>query len=355
MIDISSLGELDMEKNVVLITGAAGFIGGALILNLVENTDYQIIGIDNLNNYYDVALKNYRLERIRKNDESKMFTFIKADVSDKKRMNDIFDEFNPDIVVHLAAQAGVRYSIENPDVYIQSNIIGFYNILEACRSSKDKENNHLKHLIYASSSSVYGNNEKIPYSEEDSTDHPVSLYAATKKADEAMAYSYSKLYGIPMTGLRFFTVYGPAGRPDMAYYKFTEKLLRGEKIELYNRGNNKRDFTYIDDVVEGIVRILNREVPESYYKIYNIGNNTPVDTETFVHILFCQLKNSGILEVDEPENFIVRTGEEKGDVNTTYADVERLYKDFGIKPKVSLEVGLNRFAVWFVSYKFSTE
>lgn len=345
----------EIEYNTIVITGCAGFIGGALTLHLIETTSATIIGIDNMNDYYDVSLKEYRLNRIREKDDADRFVFIKSDISDKQNMFDIFEKYRPDIVVHLAAQAGVRYSIENPDVYIQSNIVGFFNMIEACRYCKEKLDSPIKHFLFASSSSVYGNNEKIPYSEEDNTDHPVSLYAATKKADEALAYSYAKLYGIPMTGMRFFTVYGPVGRPDMAYYKFAERLISDEKIDIYNEGKNRRDFTYIDDVVDAIGRIMMSH-PDydkncSPYNMYNIGNNNPIGTLHFLKVLVDTLKNNGLVSNDFIlDEHILLCGAAPGDVETTFADVERLERDFGVAPIVSIKDGLDSFAKWFSLY-----
>ncbi len=343
---------IDINKSTILITGCAGFIGGSLALRLIETTEARIVGIDNMNDYYDVRLKEYRLNRIQEKDSNSRFTFIKTDISDKSEMLRCFDDYKPDVVIHLAAQAGVRYSIENPDVYIQSNIVGFYNMIEACRYSKEKLHLPVKHFLFASSSSVYGNNEKIPYSESDNTDRPVSLYAATKKADEALAYSYAKLYEIPMTGMRFFTVYGPAGRPDMAYYKFTEKLVNGKKIELYNKGNNKRDFTYIDDVVNAIEKIIpsvtDVDGNEVRYRIYNIGNNHPVDTISFVKILVNALKDNHLLQADtDAEKLIEYRDAVAGDVEVTYADVDHLGADFGITPVIDIAQGLGKFAAWY--------
>ena len=331
----------------VLVTGAAGFIGAFLCKKLLETTDNQIVGVDNLNDYYDVSLKETRLKML----ENKNFTIVKGDISDKAFIDNLFKEYKFDIVINLAAQAGVRYSIDHPDIYIQSNIIGFYNILEACRY------NPVKHLVYASSSSVYGTNEKVPYSVEDKVDNPVSLYAATKKSDELLAHAYSKLYNIPTTGLRFFTVYGPMGRPDMAYFSFTNKLIKGETIEIFNYGNCKRDFTYIDDIVEGIIRVMNKApekkdgedgLPIPPYKLYNIGNNHPENLLDFVNILAEELINAGVL----PKDFNIKehmklVPMQKGDVPITYADTSALEKDFGYKPSTSLREGLRNFAVWF--------
>ena len=294
------------------------------------------------------------MNRIREHNDNHNFTFIKADIADKDDVFDVFKTYKPDIVVHLAAQAGVRYSIDNPDVYIQSNVVGFFNMVEACRKSIEM-NMPVKHFLFASSSSVYGNNEKIPYSEDDNTDHPVSLYAATKKADEVIGYSYAKLYGIPMTGMRFFTVYGPAGRPDMAYYKFTEKLVKGEKIELYNQGKNRRDFTYIDDVVDAIEKII-KATPEqdkndAAYEIYNIGNNHPIETVEFVRILVEALKEHRVLDDDfKIDDSIVLCDAVAGDVEVTYADVENLWENCGTKPQISIDEGLSEFSRWYFEY-----
>lgn len=344
------------QKN-ILITGAAGFIGGALVLKLLkQDSTFNIVGLDNCNDYYDVALKERRLQLICNAavDSKSNWTFIKGDIADKKLVDDIFEKYRFDIVVNLAAQAGVRYSIDHPDVYIESNIIGFYNILEACRKYP------VKHLVYASSSSVYGSNDKIPYSEKDKTDSPVSLYAATKKSDELLAHSYSKLYDIPMTGLRFFTVYGPCGRPDMAYFKFTNKLCHGEKIQIFNYGNCRRDFTYIDDIVESIILVMNGApkrsigedgLPLPPYKIYNIGGSHPENLLNFVQILSDELQKAGVL----PEDYDFEAHKElvamqPGDVSTTYADTTEFEKDFGFKPTTTLKQGLRKFAEWYKEY-----
>ena len=336
----------------ILITGVAGFIGSNLCKRIAEdNSTAKIVGIDNLNDYYDVNLKENRLSDLNKYSN---FKFIKMDLSNKNELMNIFSEYKFDIVINLAAQAGVRYSIDNPDVYIQSNIIGFYNILEACR------NYPVKHLVYASSSSVYGGNEKVPFSVNDIVDNPVSLYAASKKSNELFAHCYSKLYAIPSTGLRFFTVYGPAGRPDMAYFGFTNKLINGEKIKIFNYGNCKRDFTYIDDIVEGIIRVMNNapEVKKGKdgllippYKIYNIGNGCPVNLLDFVTILQEELVRAKVL----PENFDFEKYKElvpmqAGDVPTTYADTSELEKDTGYKPSTDLRTGLRKFAEWYKNY-----
>lgn len=340
---------VELEGKNILVTGAAGFIGSYLVKRLLALLeDVQIIGIDNMNDYYDVSLKEYRLQELH---EDPRFTFIKCTIADRSQMRDTFEQFKPQVVVNLAAQAGVRYSISNPDAYIESNMTGFYEILECCRRYP------VEHLVYASSSSVYGTNKKIPYSTEDKVDNPVSLYAATKKSNELMAHAYSKLYGIPTTGLRFFTVYGPAGRPDMAYFGFTDKLRKGEKIQIYNYGNCKRDFTYIDDIVEGIVRVM-QGAPEKRigedgllippYKVYNIGNNQPENLLDFVGILQEELIRSKVL----PENYDFDSHKElvamqPGDVPITYADTEALERDYGFKPSTSLREGLRKFAEWY--------
>ena len=337
----------------ILVTGAAGFIGSNLVKKLFkENLEYKVIGIDNMNDYYDVRLKEQRLNELL---EYANFTFIKGNIADKGLINDVFDNYQPQIVVNLAAQAGVRYSITNPDAYIESNLIGFYNILEACR------HHEVEHLVYASSSSVYGSNKKVPYSTDDKVDNPVSLYAATKKSNELMAHAYSKLYNIPSTGLRFFTVYGPAGRPDMAYFGFTNKLVKGEKIQIFNYGNCKRDFTYVDDIVEGVYRVMMKApekqvgedgLPIPPYNVYNIGNNSPENLLDFVTILQEELIRAGVL----PKEYDFEAHKElvpmqPGDVPTTYADTSALEEDFGFKPSTSLREGLRKFAEWYVSYK----
>lgn len=344
----------------VLVTGAAGFIGANLVLRLLKReSGVDIMGIDSLNDYYDPSLKDFRLEEIEKetrNHPDCKWSFIKGNIADKRLVDDIFTEFKPDIVVNLAAQAGVRYSITNSDAYIESNIIGFYNILEACRHSYDDGAKGVRHLVYASSSSVYGSNKKVPYSTDDKVDNPVSLYAATKKSNELMAHAYSKLYDIPSTGLRFFTVYGPAGRPDMAYFGFTDKLIRGEKIKIFNYGNCKRDFTYIDDIVEGVVRVMHKAperktgedgLPVPPYAVYNIGNNSPENLLDFVRILQEELVAAGVLPADydfEAHKELVAM--QPGDVPVTYADTTPLERDFGFKPSTSLREGLCRFARW---------
>lgn len=342
----------------ILVTGAAGFIGSNLCKRLLEDSKEDfVIGIDNLNEYYDVNIKKWRLDSLQK---YRNFEFIKGDISEKELVDDIFSKFKPDIVVNLAAQAGVRYSLTNPDAYINSNVIGFYNILEACRHSYDNEESGIKHLVYASSSSVYGTNKKIPYSTEDKVDNPVSLYAATKKSNELMAHAYSKLYNIPSTGLRFFTVYGPAGRPDMAYFAFTDKLIKGESIKIFNYGNCKRDFTYIDDIVEGIVRVMHKapirakgedDLPIPPYKIYNIGNSHPENLIEFVQILQEELVNAGLLPEDyDFESHKEYVAMQPGDVAITYADTTPLEKDFKFKPSTSLREGIRNFAKWYKEF-----
>ncbi|WP_144289689.1 NAD-dependent epimerase/dehydratase family protein [Drancourtella sp. An57] len=350
-----------MNHQVILITGAAGFIGSNLVLELLRSDDpVHIIGIDNMNDYYDVSIKEYRLEKIKSMSESKpdsTWTFIKGSISDRDQINAIFDEYKPSIVVNLAAQAGVRYSITNPDAYIESNMIGFYNILEACRHSYDNGQPGVEHLVYASSSSVYGSNKKVPYSTEDKVDNPVSLYAATKKSNELMAHAYSKLYNIPSTGLRFFTVYGPAGRPDMAYFGFTNKLREGKTIEIFNYGNCKRDFTYVDDIVEGVKRVMAAPpekrtgedgLPVPPYAVYNIGNSNPENLLEFVDILQQELIRAGVLPEDydfEAHKKLVPM--QPGDVPVTYADTSALERDFGFKPSTPLREGLRKFAEWY--------
>ena len=338
------MSKISLSNTTVVVTGAAGFIGSYLSKNLLDSdSSIMIIGIDCLTDYYDVSLKEERLNML--SNYGDRFNFIKGDISDKSLIDEIFSKYKPDVVVNLAAQAGVRYSITNPDAYIKSNLIGFYNILEACR------HNPVKHLVFASSSSVYGTNKKVPYSTEDKVDNPVSLYAATKKSNELMAHAYCKLYKIPATGLRFFTVYGPMGRPDMAYFKFTNKLVKGEPIEIYNMGDMYRDFTYIDDIVKGIVNVMQKSPDETEdgapYKIYNIGNNKPESLMYFVETLEKCLNNEGI--ISEPGKKVLLPMQ-PGDVYQTYADVKELEKDFGFKPSTSLETGLANFAKWYKGY-----
>lgn len=347
------MNKIDLKGKTILITGAAGFIGSNLVKELFNTVDdIKIIGIDNMNDYYDVSIKEYRLEEINKLNRN--FIFIKGDISDKDTIDNLFNEYKPSVVVNLAAQAGVRYSITNPDAYIKSNLIGFYNILEACR------HNEVEHLVYASSSSVYGSNKKVPYSTDDKVDNPVSLYAATKKSNELMAHAYSKLYNIPSTGLRFFTVYGPAGRPDMAYFGFTNKLLKGDTIQIFNYGNCKRDFTYIDDIVEGVKRVMQGApdkklgedgLPIPPYAVYNIGNQNPENLLDFVDILQQELIDAGVLPKDydfEAHKKLVPM--QAGDVPITYADTTPLEKDFGFKPSTPLRTGLRNFAKWYKEF-----
>lgn len=349
---------IDLKSKTVFVTGAAGFIGSNLVLKLLDTVSpVTIVGMDNLNDYYDVSIKNWRLDQIQVSaakHPGSAWTFVKGDIADRAAVDRIFAEWKPDVVVNLAAQAGVRYSITNPDAYIQSNLIGFYNILEACRHSP------VAHLVYASSSSVYGTNKKVPYSTEDKVDNPVSLYAATKKSNELMAHAYSKLYNIPSTGLRFFTVYGPAGRPDMAYFGFTNKLRKGQTIQIFNYGNCKRDFTYIDDIVEGVLRVMqgaperkNGEdgLPIPPYAVYNIGNSNPENLLDFVQILSEELVSAGVLPADydfEAHKELVPM--QPGDVPVTYADTAPLERDFGFKPATPLREGLRKFARWYQEF-----
>lgn len=350
-------------QKTILITGAAGFIGANLVKKLLKDYDAQtIVGIDSVNDYYDVSLKEYRLQEldILAQTSDTEWVFLRGNIADKKMIEEVFETYHPDIVVNLAAQAGVRYSITHPDVYIESNLIGFYNILEACRHSYDNGAKGVEHLVYASSSSVYGSNKKVPYSTDDPVDHPVSLYAATKKSNELLAHAYSKLYDIPSTGLRFFTVYGPAGRPDMAYFGFTNKLVKGEKIRIFNYGNCKRDFTYVDDIVEGVIRVMQRAperkkgedgLPVPPYALYNIGNSHPENLLDFVDILQQELIRAGVL----PATYDFEAHKElvpmqAGDVPVTYADTSALERDFGYKPNTSLRDGLRKFAEWYKEF-----
>ena len=349
----------DFENKTMLVTGAAGFIGSFLCEALLNGNSVHVVGIDSMNDYYEVSLKEYRLEKLRalaqeRESSGCRFSFVRGNMADKAVIDGIFAEYKPDIVVNLAAQAGVRYSIDHPDVYIESNLIGFYNILEACR------NHPVEHLVYASSSSVYGSNKKVPYSTDDKVDNPVSLYAATKKSNELMAHSYSKLYDIPSTGLRFFTVYGPAGRPDMAYFGFTDKLLRGETIKIFNYGNCKRDFTYIDDIVEGVLRVMAKAparstgedgLPVPAYAVYNIGNSQPENLLDFVTILQEELVAAGVLPADydfEAHKELVPM--QPGDVPVTFADTAPLERDFAFRPHTPLREGLRRFARWYKEF-----
>lgn len=358
---------INLNHHPILITGAAGFIGASLIRRLLKELKGSfLIGLDNLNDYYDPELKKYRLRLIedevknQNGEQNNSFLFLQADLADRQAVEKAFAEHRPSVVVNLAAQAGVRYSIENPDAYIQSNIIGFYNILEACRHSYDGGLPGVRHLVYASSSSVYGGNEKVPFCEEDFVDRPVSLYAATKKSNELLAHSYARLYNIPCTGLRFFTVYGPAGRPDMAYFSFTEKLLAGEKIRIFNYGNCKRDFTYIDDIVEGVIRVMQGAperaagpdgLPVPPYGIYNIGNSNPENLMDFVHILSEELVRAGMLPAGfQMEEHMELVPMQPGDVPVTYADTERLEREYGFRPRTSLREGLRAFAEWYREY-----
>lgn len=351
----------NLESKIILVTGVAGFIGSFLVKRLLQDfPSVKVVGVDNLNTYYDVRLKQSRLDELHKLYDESHFIFKKFSIADKNAIEELFTEYDFAVVVNLAAQAGVRYSITNPDAYIESNIIGFYNILEACRHSYDEGKQGVQHLVYASSSSVYGTNKKVPYSVDDKVDNPVSLYAATKKSDELLAHAYSKLYNIPSTGLRFFTVYGPAGRPDMAYFGFTEKLVKGEKIQIFNYGNCKRDFTYIDDIVEGVVRVMqsaperrNGEdgLPEPPYAVYNIGNNRPENLLDFVTILQEELVRAGVLPTDydfDAHKELVPM--QPGDVPVTYADTSALERDFGFKPNTLLSEGLRKFIIWYKDY-----
>ena len=348
---------VDLNQKTILVTGAAGFIGANLVLRLLSELDgTHVIGLDNVNDYYDVSIKEYRLAQIGKMapDSGCRWTFIRGNIADRALLDRIFEENDIQVVVNLAAQAGVRYSITNPDVYMEANMIGFYNILEACR------HHAVQHLVYASSSSVYGTNKKVPYSTDDKVDNPVSLYAATKKSNELMAHAYSKLYNIPSTGLRFFTVYGPAGRPDMAYFGFTNKLLKGENIQIFNYGNCKRDFTFVDDIVEGVLRVMTCApekvdgedgLPLAPYRVYNIGNSSPENLLDFVDILQQELIRAGVLPEDyDFEGHRKLVGMQPGDVPVTYADVTALERDFGFRPQTTLRMGLRQFAQWYKGY-----
>lgn len=351
-----SISIIKQQQNKIFITGVAGFIGSFLAKKLLEDC-YHIIGLDNINDYYDVKLKHFRLDMLKQHPS---FTFIQGDLANKALIENIFAEYHPEIVINLAAQAGVRYSITNPDAYINSNIIGFYNILECCRHSYDNDQTGVKHLVYASSSSVYGSNKKVPYSTDDKVDNPVSLYAATKKSNELLAHAYAKLYNIPCTGLRFFTVYGPAGRPDMAYFGFTDKLCAGKTIQIFNYGNCQRDFTYIDDIVEGIIRVMQKpperkngadNLPIPPYAVYNIGNNHPENLLNFVNILQQELIRAQVLPADY--DFAAHkelVPMQPGDVPITYADTTPLERDFGFKPSTPLREGLRKFAEWYKEF-----
>lgn len=354
---------INLTNKTVLVTGAAGFIGSNLVMELLKTVNFvTVIGLDNMNDYYDVSIKEYRLAEIEKlaaKCPDSNWVFVQGNIADRSTLNNLFDTYHFDVVVNLAAQAGVRYSITNPDVYIESNLIGFYNILEACRATMSTEH-PVAHLVYASSSSVYGTNKKIPYSTDDKVDNPVSLYAATKKSNELMAHAYSKLYNIPSTGLRFFTVYGPAGRPDMAYFGFTNRLLKGQTIEIFNYGNCKRDFTYVDDIVTGVKHVM-QNAPEKVdgedglpippYRVYNIGNNNPENLLDFVTILQEELVRAGVLPTDydfEAHKKLVPM--QPGDVPVTYADTSALERDFGFRPSTSLRDGLRKFAEWYKKF-----
>ena len=352
------MSSINLDNKTILVTGTAGFIGANLVKKVFEaSPSAKVIGIDSMNDYYDVSLKASRLDDLKKYHS---FTFIKGNIADKALIESLFKEHRPSVVVNLAAQAGVRYSITNPDAYIESNLVGFYNILEACRHSYDSADGGVEHLVYASSSSVYGSNQKVPYSTDDKVDNPVSLYAATKKSNELMAHAYSKLYNIPSTGLRFFTVYGPAGRPDMAYFSFTNKLREGQTIQIFNHGNCKRDFTYVDDIVEGVIRVMQKApdkkngedgLPIPPYAVYNIGNSQPENLLDFVRILSEELVRAGVL----PEDYDFDAHKElvamqPGDVPVTYADTSARERDFGYKPSTSLREGLRHFAEWHAEF-----
>ena len=352
---------VELNNKTILVTGAAGFIGANLVKRLFNDApDSHIIGIDNMNDYYDPSLKEYRLNELDSLAKNGQWTMIRGSIADKSLIDEIFSTYKPSVVVNLAAQAGVRYSIDHPDVYIEANLIGFYNILEACRHSYDNGEKGVEHLVYASSSSVYGGNKKVPFSTEDKVDNPVSLYAATKKSNELLAHAYSKLYNIPSTGLRFFTVYGPAGRPDMFYFGATNKLVKGETIQIFNYGNCKRDFTYVDDIVEGVVRVMqgaperqNGEdgLPLPPYRVYNIGGGTPENLLDYITTLQEELVSAGVL----PENYDFDAHKElvpmqAGDVTVTYADSEALERDFGFRPQIGIREGLRKFAQWYAEY-----
>jgi len=349
------MSNIDLAHKTILVTGVAGFIGANLSQRLLDEVeDVKVIGLDSVNDYYDVSIKEYRLKHL---SGYPAFTFIKGNIADKELVISAFEQYKPQVVVNLAAQAGVRYSITNPDAYVESNLVGFFNILEACR------NYPVEHLVYASSSSVYGSNKKVPYSTDDKVDNPVSLYAATKKSNELMAHAYSKLYDIPSTGLRFFTVYGPAGRPDMAYFGFTDKLRAGKTIQIFNYGNCKRDFTYIDDIVEGVVRVMQKApdratgedgLPIPPYALYNIGNNSPENLLDFVDILQQELIRAGVLDKDyDFESHKELVPMQPGDVPVTYADTSALEREFGYKPSTDLRTGLRKFAEWYKEFYMS--
>lgn len=359
---------IDLNNKTILVTGSPGFIGANLVIRLLSTqTSGTVVSLDNMNDYYDVSLKEWRLEQINTVAETSSVNhvFVRGSIADKALINHLFEEYYFDIVVNLAAQAGVRYSIDYPDLYIESNIIGFYNLLEACRHSYDNDEKGVEHLVYASSSSVYGGNKKVPFSTEDKVDNPVSLYAATKKSDELLAHAYSKLYNIPSTGLRFFTVYGPAGRPDMFYYSATNKLVRGEKVQIFNYGNMKRDFTYIDDIVEGIVRVMQGApgkatgddgFPIPPYAVYNIGGGHPENLLDYISILQEELVRAGVLSKDYGfEGHREFVDMQAGDVPITYADLEALESDYGFKPKICIRQGLRAFVEWYKDYYGRTE
>ena len=356
------MNKIVLTDKTIFITGVAGFIGSNLAERMLGSEDVKVVGIDNMNDYYDVRIKEWRLDKLKDKDN---FVFIKGSIADKALIMDIFDKYHPDIVVNLAAQAGVRYSIINPDAYMESNMMGFYNILEACRHSYDDGAKGVEHLVYASSSSVYGGNKKVPFSTEDKVDNPVSLYAASKKSNELMAHAYAKLYNIPCTGLRFFTVYGPAGRPDMFYFGATEKLRRGETIQIFNYGNCKRDFTYIDDIVEGVVRVMqgaperkNGEdgLPIPPYALYNIGGGQPENLLDYIDTLQEELVRAEILPADfDFDAHKELVGMQPGDVPVTYADTKALERDFGFKPEIGIREGLRAFATWYKTFYMSED